>query len=100
VGALDGARDGTGATTSNAGDALLQAARVVRRPGLIVLVSDLLTDVAPVDRAVRGLRAAGHDVAALHIVDPAERELTATGDALFVDPESGLAVPAAVTEVR
>ena len=54
----------------------------------------------PVDRAVRALRAAGHDVIALHILDPAERELAHHGDALFVDPESGLAVPAAVAEVR
>jgi uncharacterized protein (DUF58 family) len=100
VGALEQAREGNGARRSNAGDALLQAARVVRRPGLIVLISDLLTDVEPVDRAVRALRAAGHDVAALHILDPAERELTASGDALFVDPESGLEVPAAVAEVR
>jgi uncharacterized protein (DUF58 family) len=100
VGALERMRDGTGARRSDAADALLQAARVVRRPGLIVLISDLLTDVAPVDRAVRALRAAGHDVAALHILDPAERELAASGDALFVDPESGLAVPAAVAEVR
>jgi uncharacterized protein (DUF58 family) len=100
VGALEQARVATGARSSDAGDALLHAARVVRRPGLIVLISDLLTDVEPVDRAVRALRAAGHDVAALHILDPAERELTASGDALFVDPESGLEVPAAVAEVR
>ncbi len=100
IGALDQSREATGARRSDAGDALLQAARVVRRPGLIVLISDLLTDVEPVDRAVRALRAAGHDVAALHILDPAERELSASGDALFVDPESGLEVPAAIAEVR
>jgi uncharacterized protein (DUF58 family) len=100
VGVLDRLRGSAGARHSNAADALLQAARLVRRPGLIVLISDLLTDVEPVDRAVRALRAAGHDVAALHILDPAERELTASGDALFVDPESGLEVPAAVAEVR
>jgi uncharacterized protein (DUF58 family) len=100
IGALDQAREATGARRSDAGEALLQAARVVRRPGLIVLISDLLTDVEPVDRAVRALRAAGHDVAALHILDPAERELSASGDALFVDPESGLEIPAAIAEVR
>lgn len=100
VGTLERMREGNGAKRSEAGDALRQAARIVRRPGLVVLISDLLTDQEPVDRAVRALRAAGHDVVALHIMDPAERELTATGDALFVDPESGLAVPAAVAEVR
>lgn len=100
VGALERVRDGHGAKRSEAAGALQQAARIVRRPGLVVLISDLLTDQEPVDRAVRSLRASGHDVVALHIMDPVERELPATGDALFVDPESGLAVPAAVAEVR
>lgn len=100
VGTLEGVEDGDGGKVSDAADALLQAGRVVRRPGMIVLISDLLTDIDPVDRAARALRAAGHDVAALHILDPAERELPASGDALFVDPESGVAVPAAVAEVR
>ena len=69
---------------------------------MVVLVSDLLTDVEPVERGVRALRAVGHDVTVLHVIDPAERDLSlaATGEALFVDPESGLAVPASVAEVR
>lgn len=102
VGALERLRDdeGAGARQSVAGDALLHAARLIRRPGLVVLISDLLTDVEPVERALRTARAAGHDVVALHILDPAERDLTGTGDALFVDPESGEMVPAAVADVR
>jgi uncharacterized protein (DUF58 family) len=102
VGVLERMRDdeGSGARSSAAGDALLHAARLIRRPGLVVLVSDLLADVAPVDRALHVIRAAGHDVVALHILDPAERDLTITGDALFVDPESGDMVPAAVADVR
>jgi uncharacterized protein (DUF58 family) len=102
VGILERTREdaSAGAKTSSAGEALMHAARLIRRPGLIVLVSDLLTDVEPVDRAVHVLRAAGHDVVALHILDPAERDLAVTGDALFVDPESGDMVPAAVADVR
>jgi uncharacterized protein (DUF58 family) len=102
VGVLERMRDdaGTAARSSAAGDALMHAARLIRRPGLIVLVSDLLTDVDPVDRAIRATRAAGHDVVALHVLDPAERDLAITGDALFVDPESGVMVPAAVADVR
>ena len=42
--------------------------------------------------AVRLLRAVGHDVTVLHIMDPAERDLSLAGEALFVDPESGLEV--------
>ncbi len=95
--AFDEAGDGQ---ASDAAAALAQAARLVRRPGLIIVISDLLMDVDALEPAVRGLRAAGHDVTVLHLMDPAERELTATGDALFVDPESGLEVPATVAEVR
>src|ERR1051325_3842668 len=47
---------------SSAPDALHQAARLINRRGLIVLVSDLLMDLPDVERAMRGLRAVGHDV--------------------------------------
>jgi uncharacterized protein (DUF58 family) len=97
VGALE--EPGTG-KSSSAPAALHQAARLINRRGLIVLVSDLLMDLPDVERAMRGLRAAGHDVTVLHIMDPAERELPSSGEALFVDPESDLAVPASMADVR
>ena len=97
VGALESPGAGS---ASRAPEALSQAARLVRRRGLVVLVSDLLMDVPDVERAVRALRAGGHSVTVLHILDPAERDFLGGGDALFVDPESGLAVPAAVADVR
>ena len=49
---------------------------------------------------MRGLRAAGHDVTVLHIMDPAERDFRSTGEALFIDPETELDVPATVADVR
>lgn len=95
------ALDGPGAgRASNAAEGLAHAARMVRRPGMIILISDLLTDLAPVEKAIRALSVAGHDVTVLHIMDPAERELAAAGDAVFVDPETDLAVPATVADVR
>jgi uncharacterized protein (DUF58 family) len=98
---LIGALDDPGAgQASRAPDALERAARLVNRRGMVVLISDLLMDVADVVRSVRSLAAAGHNVIVLHIMDPAERELAASGDAVFVDPESGLSVPATVAEVR
>ena len=97
IGALD---DPGAGRASRAPDALARAASLVRRRGMVVLVSDLLMDVAEVDQAVRALRAAGHTVVVLHVMDPAERDLPPTGDAVFVDPESGLEVPASVAEVR
>lgn len=85
---------------SDAPGALDQAARLVRGRGLVVLVSDLLLDPDEVARALRRLRAAGHDVTVLHVMDPAERDLDIAADAIFVDPESGEAVPARVADVR
>ena len=85
---------------SSAGAALNQAGRLIRRRGMVVLISDLLMDVAEVETAVRGLRAAGHDVTVLHIMDPAERDLPAGGEALFVDPESDVELPTRVADVR
>lgn len=85
---------------SVAPEALLQAARLVRRPGMVVLISDLLVEPAEVSESIRLLRAVGHDVTVLHIMDPAERDLTLPGEAIFADPETGLEVPATVADVR
>jgi uncharacterized protein (DUF58 family) len=85
---------------SDAPAGLARAARLVRRRGMVVLVSDLLLDTDAVGRTLRELRAVGHDVTVLHVMDPAERDLTLAGDAVFVDPETGLEVPATVSDVR
>ncbi len=85
---------------SSAPEALGHAARLINRRGMIVLISDLLMEPIEVERAVRGLRAAGHDVTVLHVMDPAERWLGGAGEALFVDPETRLQVPASLTDVR
>jgi uncharacterized protein (DUF58 family) len=42
--------------------------------GLVLLVSDFLLPLTAVDRALRTLRAAGHEVAAIHVVGAPERE--------------------------
>ena len=94
------AEPGAGRATK-AGAGLARAARLVRRAGMVVLVSDLLVDADDVADALRGLRAAGHDVTVLHLLDPAERDLSQlAAEAVFEDPESGEAVPATVAEVR
>jgi len=85
---------------SSAPEALSQAARLISRRGMVVLISDLLMDVPAVERAVRGLRAVGHDVTVLHIMDPAERDLAVSAEAVFVDPETALEVPASTSDVR
>ncbi|MES2179605.1 MAG: DUF58 domain-containing protein [Gemmatimonadota bacterium] len=92
--------DRAGGRASDLAAALSQAARLVTRQGMVVLVSDLLVDPEPVLANLRGLRAAGHDVLVFHIMDPAEREFGMTGEAQYTDPESSLAVPAAAADVR
>jgi uncharacterized protein (DUF58 family) len=85
---------------SSAPVALEQAARLINRRGMIVLLSDLLMDIPEVERAIRGLRAVGHDVTVFHVMDPAELELPSGGEAVFVDPESALEIAASVADVR
>jgi uncharacterized protein (DUF58 family) len=97
VTALDEAGAGL---ASSAPEALGQAARLINRRGMIVLISDLLMDLPAVDRSVRGLRAAGHDVTVLHIMDPSERDLVVSAEAVFIDPETSLEVPASTADVR
>jgi uncharacterized protein (DUF58 family) len=89
-----------GGRASDLATALGQAARLVTRRGMVLLVSDLLVDVELVIPALRGLRAAGHDVTVFHVMDPAERHFTLTGEAQYEDPETALAVPAAGADVR
>ena len=97
IGALE--EPGAG-RASSAPVALEQAARLINRRGMIVLLSDLLMDIPEVERAVRGLRAAGHDITVLHLMDPAERDLPNSGEAVFVDTESPLEIAASVADVR
>jgi uncharacterized protein (DUF58 family) len=97
VGALD--EPGAG-LASSAPEALAQASRLISRRGMVVLISDLLMDLPAVERALRALRAAGHDVTVLHVMDPAERDLAISAEAVFVDPETALEVPASTADVR
>ena len=98
VAALD---DPGAGRASRAGAAFAQAGRLVPRRGLIILLSDLLVEPEEVLGPVRALRGLGHQVVVLQVLDPAERDLSASaGEALFVDPETALAVPASVADVR
>jgi uncharacterized protein (DUF58 family) len=87
-------------TDSLMADGVKQAAKLIRRPGLVIVISDLLVDVTEMEQALRVARAAGHQVTVLHIMDPSERDLDSAGEAIFVDPESNLEVTANVADVR
>lgn len=66
-----------------------QIAGTVRKRGLMVLVSDLLAPVDTLETDLGYLRARGHEVVVLRILDPAELDFTIADPAMFRDLESG-----------
>jgi uncharacterized protein (DUF58 family) len=91
--------DEGGGRASAGADALARAARAVGRRGMIVMISDLLLDVDEAIRAARALRAAGHQLVVLHVMDPGERVLADGGEAIYADPEGGVQIAAKPSEV-
>ncbi|GAC1331745.1 MAG: DUF58 domain-containing protein [Candidatus Dormibacteria bacterium] len=77
---------GAGGRTDLAGT-LERAGRLVRRPSLVLVISDFLVD----DGWQHHLRALSlrHDVVAVKVSDPRESELPAIGIVTFEDPETG-----------
>lgn len=70
--------------------ALRETARLCRRRSMIVVVSDFLTSATDWSSALNELTAAGHDVRALQVLDPAEVSLDGFGRAaLWEDLETG-----------
>jgi len=68
---------------------LERTADLVRKRGLIVILSDFLVDPASLARPLTRLAAAGHDLCAFQILDPAELRFSFTDSSLFEDVESG-----------
>jgi uncharacterized protein (DUF58 family) len=98
IGALDDPGSGKG---SDAPGAILRAAQLVRRPGMVVILSDLLVDEEEMTKAVSVLRGGGHDVTVIHVIDPAERDLAIDkGEAELFDTETAQSLLAMVVEVR
>jgi len=69
---------------------LHQAAEVMERSGMIILISDFLADLDGLEIALQHLRHVGHDLIAFQILSPDEREFPFDGDFEFKDPENGL----------
>ncbi len=60
-----------------------------KQPGFVVVLSDFFENENRWLAELAGLKARGHDVMALQILDPAEVELPEKGDFEFLDLESG-----------
>jgi uncharacterized protein (DUF58 family) len=68
---------------------LKRIVEIVRKRGLMVLVSDLFAPIETLERSLTGLGACGHEVLLFHLLDPAEVQYTFEKASLFHDVESG-----------
>ncbi|MDM4014253.1 DUF58 domain-containing protein [Roseiconus lacunae] len=68
---------------------LRQVASLVPRRGLVILMSDLLARPETLQTQLASLRARGHEVVVLRILDPAEIELQLKAPAMVQDIETG-----------
>ena len=73
---------------TDAAGALTQLSALIRGRGLVMLFSDLLTDVEPLVKSLYRLRHAGHEVILFHILDEAEVHFPFAGRVLFEDVET------------
>ena len=81
--------------TTAAERALPRVVDLLKRRGMVILISDLLVDRERSLQAMRYLRHRGHQVTVFHVMDPAEEELSGPAEARYVDPETGDSVVAA-----
>jgi uncharacterized protein (DUF58 family) len=81
-------RTEVGRPASNLG-ALHEAAALMPRRGLVVLISDLLFEADDVFSALDHFRFRGHDLLILQVLDPVERSMPLEGMVRFHDLETG-----------
>lgn len=68
---------------------LEQVARVARKRGLVVLLSDLLAPIEDLETKLGYLRSQGHEVVVIRTLDPVEVSFEFSEESLFFDLESG-----------
>ena len=78
-----------GGTTTDLEAPLQRIVEIVRKRGLMLLLSDLLAPIEALENNLGRLTAAGHEVLLFHLLDPAELHLRFEQAALFLDVESG-----------
>ena len=69
--------------------AIERGAELLKRRGVIIVLSDLYEHEEETRRALRRAQRRGHDVVVWHVIAPEERALPVTADRTFVDLESG-----------
>lgn len=97
VAALARAKPTAGSDLSNA---LERLGNILLRRSMVVVVSDFYLEIETAMQALGGLRARGHDVIAIQILDPDERLLNLDGAQVLRDLETGQLMPVVPSEVR
>jgi uncharacterized protein (DUF58 family) len=81
-------RPGTGIST-DLSTPLRRIVEIVRKRGLMILLSDLLAPTDALEKDLTALTACGHEVLLFQILDPAELDFAFEEPVLFQDVESG-----------
>ncbi len=74
---------------SDFGESLSQLAGLSKRRGLVVLVSDLLTDPETLFQPLGYLRGRGHEIVLIRVLDPTEVKFSLERSAMIQDMETG-----------
>lgn len=70
-------------------ESLGECATLVRRRGMLILLSDLLGPIEETKRGISSLGWGGNDVVIFHVLDTSERDFSFEGPIRFIDPETG-----------
>jgi uncharacterized protein (DUF58 family) len=85
---------------SDVGRPLHQLAEALTKRSMVVLISDMLDDPAPVVKGLRHLRFRGSDVVVFQVLDPTELTFPFRGPSRFRDVETGDEVTAEPASIR
>lgn len=76
-------------TSTDLNAPLKRIVEIVRKRGLLILISDLFAPINALDASLSNLRACGHEVVIFQILDPAELTFNFEQASMFRDLESG-----------
>jgi uncharacterized protein (DUF58 family) len=86
--------------TAESARVLHEAAELMPRRGLVVLISDLYFETQDLLSALSHFRHFGHDVLVFHVLTPLERGLDVDGSVRFQDMETGEQITTQAHEIR
>ena len=97
---LDAMESRTGGGKSTIGPILHDLAERLKRRGVVIVLSDLFDDVEQIAVGLKHLRHRRHDVAVMHVLDPAEVEFPFDEPTLFHGLEDSIETPADPAAIR